>query len=68
MEGTQQSGMPFELKISNFAQDGQMLEIARNTAMDILEKDPILNFNENKILAIQLKKMKTNVINWGAIS
>ena len=68
LEGTQQSGMPFELKISNLAQDGQMLEIARNTAIDILEKDPILNCNENKILAIQLKKMKTNVINWGAIS
>ncbi|VBB46112.1 ATP-dependent DNA helicase RecG [uncultured Paludibacter sp.] len=68
MEGTQQSGMPFELKISNLAQDGQMLEIARNTAIDILEKDPALSFPENKILALQIKKMKTNVVNWGAIS
>ena len=68
MEGTQQSGMPFELKISNLSQDGQMLEIARNTAIDILEKDPMLSFPENKVLNIQLKKMKTNVINWGAIS
>jgi len=56
------------LKISNLAQDGQMLEIARNTAMDILEKDPSLSSPENKILAIQIKKMKTNVINWSAIS
>lgn len=68
LEGTQQSGMPFELKISNLAKDGQMLEIARNAAMDILEKDPQLSLSENKILSAQLKNMKTNPINWGAIS
>ena len=68
LEGTQQSGMPFELKISNLAQDGQMLEIARNTVLDILEKDPALSLPENKILSVQLKKMTTNVVNWGAIS
>jgi len=68
LEGTQQSGLPFELKIANLAQDGQMIQIARNTASDILEKDPMLISAENKILAIQLKKLKTNTINWGAIS
>lgn len=68
MEGTQQSGMPFELKISNLAQDGKMLEIARNTVMEILEEDPQLSLPQNRVLAIQLKKIKTNVINWGAIS
>jgi len=68
MEGTQQSGLPFDLKIANLAQDGKMLEIARNIAMEILDKDPQLLENENKVMANQLKKMKTNTLNWGSIS
>jgi len=42
-----------------------MLQIARNTASDILEKDPTLSASENKIFISQLKKMKTNAVNWG---
>ena len=68
MEGTQQSGMPFELKIANLAQDGKMLEIARNAALDVLDDDPQLEKNENRVLATQLRKMKTNTLNWGSIS
>lgn len=68
LEGTQQSGIPFELKIADLAKDGQMLEFARNTAMDILEKDPELKEKENQIMRFQLKKMKKNTLNWGAIS
>ncbi|MBN2765113.1 MAG: ATP-dependent DNA helicase RecG [Paludibacteraceae bacterium] len=68
LEGTQQSGLPFELKIANLAQDGKMLEIARRTAMEILESDPTLDKPENRILKNQLSKLKTNNINWGIIS
>lgn len=68
MEGTQQSGMPFELKIANLALDGKMLEIARNAAMEILDIDPQLNNNENNVLANQLRKLKANTLNWGSIS
>lgn len=68
MEGTQQSGIPFELKIADLARDGQMLEIARNTAWDILEEDPTLSQEKNRILGLQLKKLKTNTVNWSAIS
>ncbi len=68
MEGTQQSGMPFDLKIANLAQDGKMLEIARNVAMDVLNEDPLLEKNENRVLATQLRKLKTNTLNWGSIS
>ena len=68
MEGTQQSGIPFELKIADLAKDAQMLEIARNTAWDILEEDPTLSKPENRMLVLQLKKMKTNAVNWSAIS
>ncbi|MDD4971542.1 MAG: ATP-dependent DNA helicase RecG [Paludibacter sp.] len=68
LEGTQQSGLPFDLKIANLAQDGKMLEIARNVAREILETDPQLLENENRVMANQLKKMKTNTLNWGSIS
>jgi ATP-dependent DNA helicase RecG len=68
LEGTQQSGLPFDLKIADLARDGKMLEIARRVAMEILEKDPQLLEKENIVMANQLKKMKTNTLNWGSIS
>ena len=68
LEGTAQSGMPFELKIANLAQDGKMLEIARNTAFEILEADPELARPENNVLKVQLQKLKTSAKNWGVIS
>ena len=68
LEGTQQSGLPFELKIANIARDGKMLEIARNAALEILEEDPLLEKSGNRILAQQLRKMLTNTLNWGSIS
>ena len=68
LEGTQQSGLPFDLKIANLAQDGKMLEIARNAAMEILDDDPQLAKTENRVMATQLRKMKTNTLNWGSIS
>ena len=45
-----------------------MLEIARNAAIEILEVDPQLEKPENRILVNQLRKLKTNALNWGAIS
>ena len=68
LEGTQQSGLPFDLKIASLAQDGKMLEIARNAAMEILEDDMKLEKTENRVMAEQLRKMKTNTLNWGSIS
>jgi len=68
LEGTQQSGLPFDLKIANLAQDGKMLEIARNAAMEILTDDMKLEKTENRVMADQLRKLKTNTLNWGSIS
>ncbi len=68
LEGTMQSGLPFELKIANLVQDVKMLEIARKTAMEILDEDARLEKAENIILYKQLQKMKTNKLNWGVIS
>ncbi len=68
LDGTQQSGLPFDLKIADLGKDGKMLEIARQTAMDILENDPTLQNEENRMLAAQLRKMRNKTFNWSAIS
>lgn len=68
LEGTQQSGIPFKLKIADLSKDSRMLEIARNTVIDILDEDPELKSDKNSMLRRQLNKLKTNAINWGAIS
>ncbi|GHV43277.1 ATP-dependent DNA helicase RecG [Bacteroidia bacterium] len=68
MDGTQQSGMPFDLKIANLAQDGRMLEIARIAASQILDNDPTLATEKNLILKNQLKNLKKEPVNWGLIS
>ena len=50
LEGTQQSGMGFDLKIANLGKDGEILQLARNVAGDILDNDPMLQKEENRIL------------------
>ncbi|MCX6334627.1 MAG: ATP-dependent DNA helicase RecG, partial [Bacteroidia bacterium] len=57
IEGTQQSGIPFDLKISSLSKDGQLIEYVRNIAEDILSKDPLLEKNENAILVAELKRI-----------
>ncbi len=68
IEGTQQSGIPFDLKIANLAQDGQIVQYARNIATDIIDEDPGLKKDENLILLKQLKRHYIKSINWSAIS
>ena len=68
LDGTTQSGLPFDLKIADLAKDGKMLEIARQTAIDILENDPTLQKEENKILVNQLRKIRNKNFNWSVIS
>ncbi len=68
LEGIQQSGIAFTLKIANLAQDGQILQYARNMAEKILENDPDLSNPENQIFVKQLKSQKNNRTNWSGIS
>lgn len=67
-EGTRQSGMPFELKLSNLREDYKILELARNTVVDILDEDAELKKDSNKILIRQMKKLKTSNVSWGVVS
>ncbi len=68
LEGTQQSGLPFELKIASLSTDGQLLEVARQAAIDILDHDPDLSQPESQMYVHQLAKLKQRVVDWGIIS
>jgi ATP-dependent DNA helicase RecG len=68
IEGTQQSGIGFDLKIANLGKDGEILQLARNVASDILQKDPILQHEENKILLRNLLSSKETEFDWSSIS
>lgn len=68
LEGTQQSGMAFDLKIANLARDGQILQYARSAAQSVVDSDPDENSPQNNVLWRRLKELRKSNINWGAIS
>jgi len=68
IEGTMQSGLPVDLKISNLAKDSQILEDARNVASRILEEDPLLEQPRNSILLEGLSRLKREVKDYSQIS
>ena len=68
IEGTQQSGIGFDLKIANLAKDAPILEMARNVAKDILEKDPHLESAEYRILRKALNSEQKTEFEWSVIS
>lgn len=68
IEGTQQSGIPFDLKIAHLGKDAKIIEYARDFAIKILEKDPELTKEENLILLTHLRKNFMKTINWSVVS
>ena len=68
LEGTQQSGMAFDLQIANLARDGQILNLARDTAQSVITSDPEERNPQNDILWRHLRELRKSNINWGAIS
>ena len=68
LEGTQQSGVAFDLKIADLARDGQLLQYVRGVAQKIVETDPQGVLPENEILWNQLKALRKSNVNWAAIS
>lgn len=68
IEGTQQSGIAFNMRIANLATDGQILTVARDAANTLLDKDPELTLPENQILVEQLHKHFDKTVNWSRIS
>ena len=68
IEGTMQSGIPFDLKIANLGKDGQIIEYARNIAEEIISLDPLLEESSNQILAAGLKRLFSKQQSWSNIS
>lgn len=68
LEGTMQSGIAFDLRIANLASDGQIIQMARNMASDILDSDPNLEHPNNALLQRQLNVLFAKSVNWGLIS
>lgn len=68
LEGTRQSGEGIDLKIANLASDGQILQYARDIAREVLDEDPDLLSETNRILNERLKILFARKVNWGMIS
>ena len=68
LEGTQQSGIAFDLKIADIARDGQLLQHVREVAQRVVDADPEGTLPENEVLWRQLKLLRKTNVNWAAIS
>ena len=68
IDGLQQSGLPFDLKIASLASDVNILSTARNVAKSILEEDEDLSSPKNILLKKKLQQMNQMKVNWGVIS
>lgn len=68
LEGTQQSGIAFNLRIADIVKDSQIMQYSRDMAKTIIDDDPSLAKPENQILKKQLRKLGGNRYNWGLIS
>ena len=68
LEGTQQSGVAFDLKIADIAKDGQLLQHVREIALKVIENDPAGILPENEVLWRQLQALRKTNVNWAAIS
>lgn len=68
LDGTAQSGMPFDLKIASLTKDQELLEQAREEASEILKADPSYNLPQNEVIWKQLKQLKQTRVNYSAIS
>ena len=68
LEGTQQSGIAFDLKIADIARDGQIVQMARDEAQKIIDDDPLCENAKHALLWKRLKELRKTNINWAAIS
>lgn len=68
IEGTQQSGLPFSLNIANLATDGQIVQMARDKAVEVLDADPLLATSEGVLMRRQLSRLISRTRDWSRIS
>ncbi len=68
LEGTQQSGMAFDLHIANLARDGQLVQLARDTANHILDEDPEQCKPDYIPMWTHLRELNKSTMDWSNIS
>ena len=68
LEGTQQSGMAFDLKIADIARDGLIVQMARDEAQRVITSDPDYEKIEYQMLWQHLRELKKDHVNWASIS
>ncbi|MBL4592337.1 MAG: ATP-dependent DNA helicase RecG [Flavobacteriales bacterium] len=67
IQGTQQSGL-LNLNIADLVRDGQILQYARDIAVEILKDDPNLEQDKNHRLVSTLRLLFGGKVNWSRIS
>ena len=68
LEGTQQSGIAFNLRLANLGRDGQLVQLARDTASFVLDADPELQAADNALLRRHLQELRKEHRDWSQIS
>ena len=68
IEGTMQSGLPFDLKIANLGQDGAIIQAARKAAEALLDADPDLASPQNAYFERALAEIVNRTTDWSKIS
>ena len=68
LEGTQQSGIAFNLRLANLGRDGQLVQLARDTASFVLDADPELQAKDNALLRRHLQELRKEHRDWSQIS
>ena len=68
LEGTQQSGLAFDLKIADIARDGQLVQLARDEAQKIIDDDPECNSPHHAMLWRRLNELRKDDVDWAQIS
>jgi ATP-dependent DNA helicase RecG len=68
LEGKQQSGFAFNLKMANLSQDGQLIQYVKDVSAAILSDDPQLIKDEHHIMSLNIKEMNKGKVDFGLIS
>ena len=68
LEGTQQSGVAFDLRIANITRDAQLLQHVREIARQVVEADPEGIAPHHAMMWARLRQMRKTDVNWSDIS
>ena len=68
IEGTQQSGLFFNLRIANIVRDNEILELARQAASSLVENDFEHLLPQNQCTWERLEQLHGHKVDWSSIS